>query len=77
MVSGVRSEELGVDENEELSASGDVRCGILGWVFWEKESALGRAGLKPVNGAILAGCCRFRHDGRNMAFSSRGLCSCN
>ena len=35
----------------------------------------GRAVVQPGNGAVLAGFCRFRHDERNMAFSSRGLCS--
>ena len=51
-----------MDENEELSASGDVRCGILGWIFLEKESALGRAAVQSVNGAIPAHLYRFNPD---------------
>ena len=37
----------------------------------------GRAVVQPGNGAILAGFCRFRHNERNMEFSSRGLFSCS
>ena len=37
----------------------------------------GRAVVQPGNGMILAGFDRFRHNELNMAFSSRGLCSCS
>ena len=49
-------------------------CGAgFEFVFYGKGVGVGRAVLKPGNGAIFAGPCRFRHDGRNMAFSPRGL----
>ena len=47
-----------------------------GFEFFYGSASLGwkgRAVVQPGNGAVLAGFCRFRHDERNMAFSSRGL----
>ena len=49
-------------------------CGAgFAFVLYEKGVGVGRADVQPDHGAIFAGPCRFRHDGRNMAFSPRGL----
>ncbi len=55
----------------------EISCGA-GFAFfgWERFAGFGgRAVLQLKNGAIFAGVFRFRQDERNMAFSSRDLCS--
>jgi len=53
---------------------GDVRCGIFGFLYGNASLGWkGRAVVQPGNGAVFAGCCRFKPDeperGANLARS--------